>query len=267
MKLFISKIFVTFMLALGTAHAAIQTQVVDYKDGTTDLEGYIAYDDQVTTPRPVVLIIHQWTGLSDYEKMRAQKIAELGYVAFAIDIYGKGIRPVDPAERTRLSDFYKSGNRALYRQREMAALDYVKTNPLMDASKAVVIGYCFGGTGALEMARAGFPILGAVSFHGSLTNPNPQDVPKMTMPVMVHHGAIDPLVPADEVMAFKTEMDAAHIDYAFTAYGNAVHSFTDKNAGNYPSLGFAYNEKADLRSWDALVNFLNEVVPLTTPQK
>lgn len=267
MKLFMSKIFVIFMLALGTAHAAIQTEVVDYKDGTTDLEGYIAYDDQLTTPRPVVLIIHQWGGLGEYEKMRARMVAELGYVGFAIDIYGKGIRPVDPVERTRLSDYYKSGNRALYRQRAMAALDYIKTNPRMDASKAVVMGYCFGGTGALEMARAGFPILGAVSFHGALTNPNPQDVPKMIMPVMVHHGAIDPFVPAEEVAAFKTEMDAAHIDYAFTAYGNAVHSFTDKNAGDNPASGIAYNEKADLRSWESLVNFLNEVAPLTTPLK
>lgn len=267
MNLFISKIFITFMLALGTAHAAIQTEVVDYKDGSTDLEGYIAYDDQVTTPRPVVLIIHQWGGLGDYEKMRAQKVAELGYVAFAIDIYGKGIRPVDPTERMRLSDSYKSGNRALYRQRMMAALEYTKTDARMDASKVVVMGYCFGGTGALEMARAGAAVLGAVSFHGALTNPNPQDVPNMRMPIMIHHGAIDPLVPADEVAAFKAEMDIAHIDYAFTAYGNAVHSFTDKNAGNDPSLGFAYNEKADMRSWDALVNFLKEVVPLTTLKK
>lgn len=264
MKHLMTKIFVLFIMAMGTAQAAIQTQVVDYKEGNTDLEGFVAYDDTILTPRPVVLIVHQWTGLSDYEKMRAQMIAQLGYVAFAIDVYGKGIRPVDPVERARLSDFYKSGNRALFRAREMAALEYVKTNPLMDASKVIVIGYCFGGTGALELARAGAPILGAVSFHGALSNPNPQDVPKMTMPIMVHHGAIDPLVPHDEVAAFKTEMDAAHIDYAFTAYGNAVHSFTDKNAGNDPSKGFAYNEKADMRSWESLVNFLKEAIPLPT---
>lgn len=255
----ILKILSIFTLTTGTAFAAIKTEVVNYKDGNTDLEGFIAYDDQFTGPRPVVLIVHQWTGLADYEKSRAKMIAELGYVGFAIDVYGKGIRPTDPAERQRLSDSYKAGNRALFRQRELAALEYAKTDARMDASKAVYIGYCFGGTGALEMARAGAPILGAVSFHGALTNPNPQDVVNMKMPVMVHHGAVDPMVPPAEVMAFKSEMNAAKVDYAFTSYGNAVHSFTDPNAGNDPSKGVAYNEKADKRSWSSLVSFLKEV--------
>ncbi|WP_413287700.1 dienelactone hydrolase family protein [Bdellovibrio sp. HCB337] len=252
-------LFVFFMLIASTASAAIQTEVVNYKDGNTDLEGYIAYDDKFTGPRPVVYIVHQWTGVSDYEQMRARMIAELGYVGFAIDVYGKGIRPTDPAERTRLSDFYKAGNRALFRQREMAALEYAKTDSRMDASKAVAIGYCFGGTGALELARAGAAILGAVSFHGALTNPNPQDVANMKMPTMVHHGAIDPFVPPTEVMAFINEMNTAKVDYAFTSYANAVHSFTDKNAGNDPSKGAAYDEKADKRSWSSLVAFLKEV--------
>ena len=255
------KSFVILLLMASTALAEIKTEVVNYKEGNTDLEGFIAVDDQVTTPRPAVLIVHQWGGLGDYEKMRAQMIAELGYVAFAIDVYGKGIRPVDPVERKNLSDFYKSGDRALFRAREIAALDHIKADPRVDATKVVVIGYCFGGTGALEMARTGAGIVGAVSFHGALTNPNPQDVLQMTMPVMVHHGAIDPMVPPAEVEQFKSEMDLAHIDYAFTAYGNAVHSFTDKAAGDDPSKGAAYNEKADKRSWDSLVSFLKEVAP------
>jgi dienelactone hydrolase len=262
MKLLATKFFVICLCFLSAAQAVVKTEVVEYKDGNDVLEGFIAYDDQITTPRPVVLVVHQWTGLSDYEKHRAQMLAELGYVAFAIDVYGKGIRPTDPAERTRLSDSYKAGNRAAFRQRELAAMEYVKTNPLMDANKVVVIGYCFGGTGALELARAGAPILGAVSFHGGLSNPNPQDVPNMKMPIMIHHGAIDPFVPEAEVKAFKTEMDQAGIDYAFTSYGNAVHSFTDPTAGDDPSKGAAYNEKADTRSWTALVTFLKEVVPL-----
>jgi Dienelactone hydrolase and related enzymes len=258
-----AKLFVGIsMLIGGIANAAVKTEVVEYKQGDTVLEGYLAYDDQVTTPRPVVLIAHAWGGLGHHEKMRAEMLAELGYVAFAMDVYGKGIRPVDPVERRQLSDFYKSGNRALYRARLMAAIDYVKTNPLIDSNKIVAIGYCFGGTGVLEMARAGAPILGAVSFHGALTNPNPQDVPNMVMPIMIHHGAIDPFVPESEVVAFKTEMDAAKIDYAFTAYGNAVHSFTEKEVGDDPSTGAAYNEKADKRSWSGLVDFLKEAVPL-----
>jgi dienelactone hydrolase len=194
--------------------------------------------------------------------MRARMLAELGYVAFAIDIYGKGIRPTDPAERQRISDSFKSGDRALFRQRELAALSHIQNDKRVDPTKVIVIGYCFGGTGALEMARAGANILGAVSFHGALSNPNPQDVVNMRMPVMIHHGAVDPLVPVDEVNAFKAEMDAAKIDYAFTAYGNAVHSFTDINAGMDPSKGFAYDEKADKRSWASLVDFLGEIAPI-----
>ena len=262
MKFFASKLFIVTMLIAGFANAAMKTEVINYKEGNTDLEGFLAYDDSVTTPRPVVLVAHAWGGLGNYEKMRAEMLAELGYVAFAMDVYGKGVRPVDPVERRRLSDFYKSGDRSLYRARLMAAIDYLKTNPLIDSGKIVVIGYCFGGTGALEMARAGAPILGAVSFHGGLTNPNPQDVPKMTMPIMIHHGAIDPFVPDSEVAAFKAEMDAAKIDYAFTAYGNAVHSFTEKEVGDDPSTGAAYNEKADKRSWSSLVDFLKEAIPL-----
>lgn len=263
MKALVTKVFITLVMFAATATAAVQTEVVDYKDGNTDLEGFIAYDNTATKPRPAVLIVHQWGGLGDYEKMRANMVAELGYVAFALDVYGKGIRPTDPLERTRLSDFYKSGNRALFRQREMAALNHIKNDPRVDPTKIVIIGYCFGGTGALELARAGADIVGAVSFHGALTNPNPQDVPNIKMPVMIHHGAIDPLVPALEVAAFKTEMDMAQIDYAFMSYGNAVHSFTDPAAGNDPLKGFAYNEKADKRSWASLVTFLNEVAPIS----
>lgn len=259
MKLLTGTMFLICMMFSNSTWAAIQTEVVNYKDGNTDLEGYIAYDDQFTGPRPVVLIVHQWSGVSEYEKMRARKIAELGYVGFAIDVYGKGIRPSDPAERTRLSDFYKSGNRALFRQREIAALAHVTSDSRMDASKVVAIGYCFGGTGALELARAGADIIGAASFHGALTNPNPQDVKNITMPVMVHHGALDPFVPPAEVNAFITEMNTAKVDYYFTSHANAVHSFTDKNAGTDPSKGSAYNEKADKRSWEALKDFLKEV--------
>lgn len=266
MKSLFLKTLVALCIAT-TAHGAIQEEVVDYKDGTTELQGFLAFDDGGLVPRPAVLIVHQWGGQGEYENMRARMLASLGYVAFAIDVYGKGIRPTDPAERARLSDSYKAGDRALFRQRELAALEHIKKDPRVDATKIVVIGYCFGGTGALELARAGADIVGAVSFHGSLTNPNPQDVTKMVMPVMVHHGGIDPLVPESEVAAFKSEMDSAKVDWAFHSYANAVHSFTDKNAGDNPALGFAYNEKADKRSWYSLINFLTEVapIPITKP--
>ena len=252
-----------FLILLGavSAQAAVKTEVVNYKDGKTDLEGFIAYDDAVKTPRPVVMIVHQWMGLSENEKMRAQMLAEKGYVAFAVDIYGKGVRPTAPAEAGKLAGEYKE-NRKLFRQREQAAYDFIKKDKRIDPKKIVVIGYCFGGTGALELARTGAALSGVVSFHGGLSNPQPQDAKKIKAPVLVLHGAVDPNVPPAEVDAFKKEMNDAKVDYQFISYSNAVHAFTQKEAGNDNSKGAAYNELADHRSWRELMNFLNDVAPI-----
>ncbi|MFS4460945.1 dienelactone hydrolase family protein [Bdellovibrio sp. HCB2-146] len=253
-------LFTIFAFALS-ANAAVKTEVVIYKDGKTELEGFIAYNDSVKTPRPGILIVHQWMGLSENEKMRAQKLAELGYVAFAVDIYGKGVRPQNQQEAGKLATEYKN-NRALFRQRELAAYNFFKKDKRVDAGKLVVMGYCFGGTGALELARTGTPLAGAVSFHGGLSNPQPQDAKKIKAPVLVLHGAIDPNVPTSEVEAFQKEMNEAKVDYQFIAYANAVHAFTQKEAGNDNSKGAAYNELADQRSWKALLSFLGDVAPL-----
>lgn len=253
-------LFTIFAFALS-AKAAIKTEVVTYKDGKTELEGFIGYDDSVKTPRPGILIVHQWMGLSENEKMRAQKLAELGYVAFAVDIYGKGVRPQNQQEAGKLATEYKN-NRPLFRQRELAAYNFFKKDKRVDAKKLVVMGYCFGGTGALELARTGSPLSGVVSFHGGLSNPTPQDAKKIKAPVLVLHGAIDPNVPLSEVEAFQKEMNEAKADYQFIAYANAVHAFTQKEAGNDNSKGAAYNELADQRSWKALVSFLGDVAPL-----
>ena len=253
-------LFLAFTFAI-TAQAAVKTEVVTYKEGKTELEGFIAYDDSIKTPRPVVLIVHQWMGLSENEKMRAQMLAEKGYVAFAIDVYGKGIRPTALAEAGKLAGEYKN-NRKLFRAREQAAYDFIKKDKRVDAKKIVVIGYCFGGTGALELARTGTPLAGVVSFHGGLANPQPQDAKKIKAPVLVLHGAIDPNVPPAEVDAFKTEMNDAKVDYQFVAYANAVHAFTQKEVGSDNSKGAAYNELADRRSWRELVNFLEDVAPI-----
>lgn len=249
------------LLGVVSAQAAVKTEVVNYKDGKTELEGFIAYDDSIKTPRPVVLIVHQWMGLGENEKMRAQMLAEKGYVAFAVDIYGKGIRPTGYPEAGKLATEYKQ-NRKLFRQREIAAYDFIKKDKRIDTKKIVVIGYCFGGTGALELARTGTALAGAVSFHGGLSNPQPQDAKKIKAPVLVLHGAIDPNVPAAEVESFKNEMNDAKVDYQFVSYSNAVHAFTQKEAGNDISKGAAYNELADQRSWRELVNFLNDVAPI-----
>lgn len=248
-----------FMVA--QAVGGVKTENVDYKDGKTTLEGFLAYDESIKGPRPAVLIVHQWMGLSDHEKATAQKLAEKGYVALAVDIYGKGVRPGSTDEAGKLAGEYK-GNTKLFRGREKAAIDFIKKNKMVDAKKIVIIGYCFGGTGALEAARAGLPVVGAVSFHGGLASAAPQDAKNIKGKVLVLHGANDPYVPAKEVDAFMKEMNDAKVDYQFVAYSGAVHAFTQPMAGNDPSKGAAYNEAAARRSWQAFMNFLDEVAPL-----
>lgn len=241
--------------------AAIKTEIVEYKEGKTVLEGQFVYDDSVVGARPVVVIVHQWMGPTDYESGRAHQLAEMGYVAFVADIYGKGVRPTSVEEAGKLAGQYKSDIR-LYRQREKAALDFVAKNKRVDAKKMVIMGYCFGGTGALEAARAGYPVVGAVSFHGGLATPEPQKTKSVRPKILVLHGAVDPYVPAKEVDGFFHEMNEAKADYQFISYSGAVHAFTQKMAGNDNSKGAAYNEAADHRSWQALKSFLSEVAPL-----
>ncbi len=261
MKPFFSLLTVLWLaFGAGVASAAIQTQVIEYQSEGVTLEGFLAYDDTVTTPRPGVLIIHQWKGLTDYEKERARQLAALGYVAFAADIYGKGVRPTETKDASALAGKYK-GDRALFRQRLEAALSTLKKQPQVASATLAALGYCFGGTGALEVARSGAAVKGVVSFHGGLGTPTPEDAKAIKGQVLVLHGADDPFVPPAEVEAFKKEMTDAKVDYEFVAYPGAVHSFTMKSAGTDNSAGSAYNAEADEKSWAALQAFLKKIFP------
>lgn len=254
------KSFGLFLLGLalaGTLRAEVKTETIEYKQGDVTLLGFHAYDDSVSGKRPGVLIVHQWKGLGDYEKKRAEMLAKLGYNAFAADIYGKGIRPSSAKEAGGLAGKYKS-DRALLRERVKAGLDVLKKSEFTDEKKIAAIGYCFGGTTVLELARSGADISGVVSFHGGLSSPNPTDAKNIKGKVLVLHGADDPNV-NPEVPGFQDEMRKAKVDWQFVAYGNAVHSFTDWNAGNDNSKGAAYNEKADKRSWEAMQQFFAEI--------
>jgi dienelactone hydrolase len=254
--------FLTALIALAimntSATAKIQTKDVEYKSGDTVLEGFLAYDDDNSKPRPGVLLIHDWMGVGDYAKSRARQLAELGYVAFAADIYGKGVRPSAPKEASALAGKYKE-DRALYRERLKAGLDQLTENKLVASGEVAVIGYCFGGTGALELARSGAALKGVVTFHGGLSNPMPDDAKNIRCPVLVLHGADDPFVNADEVAAFKSEMDKAHAKYEFVAYPGAVHSFTRPDAGHDNSKGAAYNAEADKKSWAEMKKFFGGI--------
>jgi dienelactone hydrolase len=239
------------------ALGAVVEKVVEYEVGGVLCEGFHAYDDAVEGKRPAVLIVHQWTGLTDYEKMRARMLVGLGYNVFALDVYGKGVRPQPPASAQE-SGKYKS-DRALYRERLKAGLAVLTQDERTDANKVGVIGYCFGGMGALELARSGAKVAGAVSFHGGLESPTPADAKNIQGEVLVLHGDIDPFVPDAEVAGFEKEMQAAEVSYHLVRYPGAVHAFTQKMAGNDPSKGAAYDEKADLASWEEMRKFFNRV--------
>ena len=247
--------------ALSLAVAALPLlagQPLAYKDGSTPLAGYFAKPAGAKHTVPGVVVIHQWMGLTDHERKVADDLAKLGYAALAADIYGEGVRPKTVPEAGAQAGKFK-GDRTLYRARIQAALDALKAQPGVDGSKLAVIGYCFGGTGALEAARAGMPVKGVVSFHGGLDVPEGFVAKPIATKVLVCHGAVDPFVPAKDVAAFQEEMKASKADFVFIAYAGAVHAFTQKEAGNDPSKGAAYNEAAASRSWRHMKDFFGEI--------
>ncbi len=241
----------------ASVQAKIVTKTIDYKQGDTTLEGYLAYDDAVSGIRPGVLVVHQWLGLTDYEKHRAEMLAQLGYVAFCADIYGKDNRPNGVGEAGPLATKFKS-DRTLLRARVNAGLDALKQNELVDAKHIAAIGYCFGGTTVLELARSGADIAGVVSFHGGLDSPTPADGKNIKCPVLVCHGADDPFEKPEDLTAFEQEMRDAKVDWRLIMYGGAVHAFTQPNPG-FVNAGAKYNERADKRSWADMKSFFAEI--------
>jgi len=247
------------MTVAQQAQAKLVTKKVEYRQGETVLEGYLAYDDALKGKRPGVLVIHEWTGVSQYEMKRAEQLAGLGYVAFAADIYGKGVRPATPQAAAKEAAKYRGADRSLIRARAAAGLDKLASLPHVDPKRLAVIGYCFGGTAALELARSGANVLGTVSFHGGLDTPNPADAKNIKGKVLALHGGDDPFVKPEQVAAFQQEMREAKVDWQMNIYGGAVHSFSNPKSGNDNSKGAAYNEKADHRSWQAMKQFFVEV--------
>jgi len=239
---------------------ALRTETVEYSQDGAALEGYLAYDDSVKRPRPGVLVIHEWWGINDYIKRRTEQLAELGYLAFTADIYGKDNRAKTREEAMALAGTFRSGpDRTLLRARANAGLNVLKKHPLTDSQRVAAIGYCFGGTAVLELARSGADITGIVSFHGGLGTPEPADAKNIRGTVLVLTGADDPSARPDQVIAFEDEMRRASVDWYLVSYANAVHGFTNPANGTNNSRGVAYNEKADMRSWQAMKDFFNEI--------
>jgi dienelactone hydrolase len=246
------------LLVPASALAKVQTKLVEYKQGDTVLEGYLAWDDKAPGMRPGVLVVHAWMGLDDAARKRAAMLAAIGYVALAVDIYGKGVRPKNRDEAGAQAGKFRS-DRALLRERVNAGLAELVKHPKVDASKTAAIGYCFGGTTVLELARSGAAVKGVVSFHGGLDSPKPEDGKNIKAKVLVAAGAVDPYQQPADLAAFKKELDDAKVDYEINMYGGAVHCFTDVAAGDDPSKGCAYDKKADERSWQAMKDLFAEI--------
>ncbi|HVG51322.1 MAG TPA: dienelactone hydrolase family protein [Xanthobacteraceae bacterium] len=236
----------------------MKNELMEYKEGSTTCEGFAAY---VPTgdKRPGILLCPDWMAVTPFSNTRANMLLSLGYNVFVVDMYGKGVRPV--AQDACAAEMMKYRNdRKLLRSRARAGLDMLKKLPNTDTSRLGAIGYCFGGTTALELARDGADVKAVVSFHGNLDTPNPGDAKNIKGHVLVLHGADDPIVPDAEVLAFQKEMRDAGVDWQVVSYGNAVHAFTNWNIPAKTPGPAAYETKADNRSWVAMQEFFEEVL-------
>ena len=236
---------------------AIVSNTVNYLDGGTLLQAFFAYDDSFETRRPAVLICHAWGGRDEFVNDKAKQLAELGYVAFALDMYGQGILGANPEENATLMQPFID-DRQFLQQRINAALYAVTLLPWVDDSKIAAIGFCFGGLCVLDLARMGADVKGVVSFHGLLFPPENNANKPVVAKVLALHGHDDPMATAEQVQAFTTEMTDLKVDWKMHSYGNTVHAFTNPKANN-PDFGTVYNATADKRAWQSMKNFLEEV--------
>jgi len=247
--------------SLTTAQAAVKGEEVSYKQGETIMKGYLAYDDRIKGKRPGMLVVHEWWGLNDYARKRADMLAALGYTALAVDMYGDGKTADHPDDAGKFAGEVKK-NMPVARARFLAAREVLMKQASVDDTKIAAIGYCFGGGMVLEMARAGMDLDGVASFHGSLGTSTPAEPGKVKTHVLVLNGADDPFVKPESIDAFKKEMEAAGVDYQFINYPGARHAFTNPGAdanGKKFNLPLAYNAEADKQSWAELQKFLEHI--------
>jgi len=252
-----SSLLILSIIMISSFKLWSQVNDVTYGDGKQKFKGYFTKSGLQGKKRAGVLVLPAWMGITAHTKRTVEKLAEMGYYAFAADIYGEGNYPKDAKQAGELSNYYKNHVDEYRKRIQLALEELIKQGA--DPEQIVIIGYCFGGTGALEAARANFNIKGVVSFHGGLGRDTTKATAEIIPKILVCHGAIDPYVPEAQVKAFQKEMNMAKADWQMIYYANAVHSFTEKEAGDDNSKGAAYNAAADKRSWEAMKQFLKEV--------
>ena len=250
-------VIATFLVTSG-AFAAVQSESVSYQDGETKLTGYVFWDDSIEGKRPGVLVVHAWWGLNDYAKRRATMLAEMGYVAFALDMYGDGKVTTHPAQAQEWATA-TTATVGAWRQRAMKGLEQLSANSLTDTNRLAAIGYCFGGTTVLQLAYAGADLKGVVSFHGSLPLPTPDEVAKIKGKVLIEHGNDDAFIPPEWVEAFKTAMNDSGAALTFHGHDGARHGFTNPNADNHGIENLKYNKAADEASWKSMQMLFSEI--------
>ncbi len=235
----------------------IRTKTIDYQDGDVDLQGYLAWDDTLDGERPGVMVSHAWRGRTQFENDKAQELAKLGYVGFALDLYGKGVQGSSVEENSALMQPFLD-DREMLQKRLQVSLDVVRRQDKVDAARLGAIGFCFGGLCVLDLARSGADVSGVVSFHGLFGSPGNTAGNKIKAKVLALHGWDDPMATPDQVVSLAEELTSMGADWQIHGYGNTMHAFTNPNA-NDPGFGTVYSADADRRSWNALQNFLSEV--------
>ena len=247
------------VLTAGASQAAVVTKVIDYEFDGVKLKGFLAYDDAVKEKRPGVLVVHEWWGLNDYAKDRCKKLAELGYVAFAVDMYGDGKTTGHPDDARKMTGLVRE-NVQVWRGRAEAGLKQLKGQPNVDGDKIAAIGYCFGGSTCLQLAYTGADLKAVATFHAAFPKPTEGEAKAIKPKILVCHGAADTFISEDSIKAFREPLDKAGTKYDFVAYKDVVHSFTVPGADKVNIKGMKYDKAADEDSWKKMLALFKDTL-------
>lgn len=249
------------LISASSVCAKVSGREVEYRSGDTVLKGYLTENSAVTEKRPAVLVVHEWWGHNEYARKRARMLAELGYVAFAVDMYGNGKTASHPDDAGKFASEVMK-NKTIGEARFNAALDFIRKQPSVDPTRIAAIGYCFGGGVVLHMARLGTDLRGVVSFHGSLATDSPAQKDAVKAKILIFNGDADKMIPPEQVATFTNEMTKADASFRFVGYPGVMHSFTNPDADTFAAkfkLPLAYNKAADQDSWAQTAAFLKDI--------